>query len=80
MKKDEIITVGDLKEIRTCTGKKVKSVDSKKDRISIYSNKTVYHIEVRNIKDDADFVRLSVPKTKVRSIEDLVDFLKRSFA
>lgn len=80
MKKEEIISVDALKEIRTCTGKKVKSAKTKRDQISIYSNKTVYHIEIRNLNEEDDFVRLSISKNKVKSLDDLMDFIKRSFA
>ena len=79
MKKEETIDwQKDFKQITSRTGKKIRTSETRTTRISIYSNKTVYHIEVRNIKDPTDFIFLSIQKTKVKSLDSLMDFLKNS--
>lgn len=79
MKKEETIDwQKDFKEITSHTGKKIRTSETKTTRISIYSNKTVYHIEIRNIKDPGDFIFLSIQKAKVKSLDGLIDFLKNS--
>ena len=66
----------DLKEIIECTGRKVRSLKTPTSQITIYSNKAIYHIDVTDLKDKYDFARFSIRKTKVKSLDDLMDFMK----